>query len=463
MMATENQPNNTDASESYDLTPRMSPYFDVHMVSPLLDHLSEMELYTPKVLTKEKIKIIEPTNMINLAEDEYLKYPDDPEMQAEYKATEPIFREREERAFDLLDNEPESVKMVSTFFENTDVISDLKANSNLTLEYLIEHFGISADAIESYINHSKFKYECGYYGDAEAMLGNYLSITQTNSSLVLGALWGRLACRIVQAKWGDALADLIAVKDAIEVRNIAPLDQLRQRGWLMHWSLFVYLNRGSEGVDALVDLFSDKAYLQTLENLCPWLLRYYSAAVILSPSKRHTKLRDLLNEISSMSYLYNDPITLFLGSLFDQFDFDEAQTRLKECQELVRTDFFLQIHANNFVHEARMLICEMYCAINRKVDLTMLADKLQLTDEEAERWMVDMVRGNTSSQGATLDARIDSSGKQAIISPPPRSAHKQIVEASRDLTTRSGILSNNLETLVKEQAGYIKMKVGYHL
>jgi len=77
-------------------------------------------------------------------------------------------------------------------------------------------------------------------------------------------------------------------------------------------------------------------------------------------------LRDLLNEISCMSYQYSDPITLFLESLFEQFDFDEAQNKLKECQELVKNDFFLQIYAEKFMHEARMLICEMYCTIKQK-------------------------------------------------------------------------------------------------
>jgi len=38
------------------------------------------------------------------------------------------------------------------------------------------------------------------------------------------------------------------------------------------------------------------------------------------------------------------------------------------------------------MHEARMLICEMYCTIHRKVDLSMLAEKLKLSDEETERW-----------------------------------------------------------------------------
>ena len=48
--------------------------------------------------------------------------------------------------------------------------------------------------------------------------------------------------------------------------------------------------------------------------------------------------------------------------------------------------------------------------------LQMLAQKLQLTDEEAERWMVDMVR-SASTSGTTADAKIDSSAKQ--VTPRP--------------------------------------------
>ena len=68
-----------------------------------------------------------------------------------------------------------------------------------------------------------------------------------------------------------------------------------------------------------------------------------------------------------------------------QFDFDEAQRKLEQCEVLVKNDFFLLIHAEQFMHEARMLICEMYCTVHSKVDLSMLAEKLKLSDEETER------------------------------------------------------------------------------
>lgn len=396
--------------------------------------------------------------MTELIEDEYEKFPDDAQYQAEYSLRKPDLEARKNAIFDFLDNETETFKVISDFFSDAALVADLKAKSLFTMEHvctLTEYPNITTELLENYYKFGKFKYECGMYVDAENILTHYLSIVQPHTASYLSALWGRLACRILLAAWPESLADMSAVKEAIEIRTTSPVDQLRQRAWLMHWALFVMLNQ-RDGFDLLADMFSEKAYLQTMENLCPWLLRYYTAAVVLSPTKRQKSLHSLLAEITAMSYQYSDPITQFLDSLYDQYDFDSAQVKLIECQSLVKHDYFLQIYADKFVREARMLICEMYCTINRKVDLKMLSEKLQLSDEESERWMVDMVRG--SSGGPTLHAKIDSAGKQVIMSAPTVSAYKQVVDSTRDLTTRSAILGLNLETLVKEQGVYIQNK-----
>ena len=444
------------AGQKWDLTASMAPYFDVHMVGPLLDFLREVELYDGKVITKEKIKLLSKTNMVDLLEDEYVNHQDDAEFAAEFAVQKPLLEAKRNEVFDRIDNEPAAVKVVSELFKDETLVSDLKANANLNFEYLASQHGITADALETYYKFAKFKYECGIYDEAEQMLCNYLSISQTPSPSWQGALWGRLVCRILQAKWEDSLADLTAVKEAIDARNVSHVDQIRQRAWLLHWGLFVYMNQ-RDSHELLADFFSEKAYLQTMENLCPWLLRYYTAAVVLSPTRRRTGIRELLTEIQSMGYLYADPITQFLESLYTQFDFDAAQLKLKECQLLMKQDFFLQIFQDKFTHEARVLICEMYCAINRRVDLTMLSEKLQLTEEESERWMVDMVRGSsTVGGGAALDAKIDSSGKQVIMSAPTRSTTQAVIERTRDFAHRSTTLSSSLQGALKEQAVFLQ-------
>jgi len=437
----------------------MAPYFDHHMIGPLLDFLREVKLYDSKTVTKEKIKLLGRTNMVDLLEDEYEAAKEDPEFAAEYALEKPLLNKRRDEVFDRIDNEPEAVKLVAEFFRDETLISDLKANANLTVDYIASHHGITADVLEAYYKFSKFKYECGIYSEAEEMLCNYLSISQSPSPSWQGALWGRLVCRILQAKWEDSLADLVAVKEVIDARSVSHVDQIRQRAWLLHWGLFVYMNQ-RDSHELLADFFSEKHYLQTMENLCPWLLRYYTAAVVLSPARRRTGIRELLSEIQSMSYLYADPITQFLESLYTQFDFDAAQLKLKECQLLMKQDFFLQIFQDKFTHEARVLICEMYCTINRRVDLTMLSQKLQLTEEESERWMVDMVRGSsTVGGGAALDAKIDSSGKQVIMSAPTRPTTQQVVDRTRDYTHRSSTLSSALQGALKDQAVFLQNRL----
>lgn len=446
----------TQANRRWDLTSSMAPFMDVHMVGNLLDHLREVGLYDSEIITKEKIKLLSKTNMVDLVEDEYIRHKDDPRFAAEYEVQKPILEKKRNEVFDRIDNEPDAVKLVAEFFSDEEAVSELKGSAQLNFDYLAEKKGITADALESYYKFAKFKYECGMYSEAEVMLVHYLSISQSPSPSWLGALWGRLVCRIVQAKWEEALTDLMAVKEAIDARNVSHVDQIRQRAWLLHWGLFVYINQ-REPHELLADFISEKNYLQTMENLCPWLLRYYTAAVVLSPARRRTGIRELLTEIQNMGYLYADPITQFLESLYTQFDFDAAQLKLKECQQLMKQDFFLQIFQDKFTHEARVLICEMYCAINRRVDLTMLSEKLQQTEEESERWMVNMVRGSaTVGGGLALDAKIDSSGKQVIMSPPSRSTQQQVVERTREFTHRSATLSGTLQTALKEHSEFLQ-------
>lgn len=443
-------------AKKYDLTAKMAPYLDVHLMLPLLDSLKQLNIYESNEVLKEKIKVITKTNMIDSAL-EHMDECTDINMNADYATQKPILEERSKKILQEFDSEPEDIKVVVEFFKNESLVNELKSSNDLKIENLAANHNISTDALEKYYKRGKFEYECGQYNEAGVILGNFLAIQQDFSPSVLGALWGQLACHILTSKVEKISKCFSSIKEIVEKKIVAPVDQIRQRAWLLHWGLFVHTNR-SDGVDALADLFSKEPYLQTVENLCPWLLRYYTASVILSPSRRRYMLRDVLNEIQNFSYLYSDPVTEFLQSLYTHFDFDEAQLKLKECQELMKHDFFLQNFLERFTEEARILICEMYCTINKRVDLTMLSTKLQLTEEEAEKFMVNMIRGSAAGKGAHLDAKIDSSGKQVLMSLVSTTPHQTVVDKTRDLTHRSSSLSAALDVVVSESADYLRAK-----
>lgn len=100
-----------------------------------------------------------------------------------------------------------------------------------------------------------------------------------------------------------------------------------------------------------------------------------AAAVITNRNRtRNTgqyqkQLKDLVRIVKQEYYEYSDPVTDFIRALYIDFDFEEAQRRLLEAEELLRSDFFLAAAADAFVDSARHLISESYCKIHQRIDI----------------------------------------------------------------------------------------------
>ena len=65
-------------------------------------------------------------------------------------------------------------------------------------------------------------------------------------------------------------------------------------------------------------------------------------------------------------------------------------------------DFFLVACQEEFVESSRMMIFETFCRIHQCISIKMLAQKLNMDTNDAERWIVNLIRN------AKLDAKIDS-------------------------------------------------------
>lgn len=78
------------------------------------------------------------------------------------------------------------------------------------------------------------------------------------------------------------------------------MEQLQQRSWLIHWSLFVFFNH-EKGRDGIIDLFFQPAYLNTIQTTCPHVLRYLTTAVITNKRRRNV-LKDLVRVIEQVPH-----------------------------------------------------------------------------------------------------------------------------------------------------------------
>jgi len=131
---------------------------------------------------------------------------------------------------------------------------------------------------------------------------------------------------------------------------------------------------------------------------------------------------------------------------------------------MMQLDYFLHSHVKNFTDIARNLMGELYCTLNCKVSIPVLASKLEITSEEAEKWIVSMVRNvsnnSNNNSGSVLEcsvqdvqhACIDSTAQLVIIPPVQSNTSQQIIDKTRDHTARSSMLSSNMTNMMQEQA-----------
>uniref|UniRef100_A0A6G1SC92 Eukaryotic translation initiation factor 3 subunit E n=1 Tax=Aceria tosichella TaxID=561515 RepID=A0A6G1SC92_9ACAR len=425
----------------HDLTPILGQYLDPHLLIPSLEFLSDKKIYDETDMLKSKLHLISKTNMIDYAIDIHkIIYPDQDEPAELTQKKTNVFKrlERLEKAnlpFLNMFSDPEVHEKLEKSRDPRDLIDSLK-----------EH-GFKNEMLDHLYEYAKFQYECGKYDKALEYLSILRLFTPQTDKHYLPLFWGMLACHILMSNWDAALEEFNRLKDHIDSSLTSSLMTLQQRTWLIHWGLLIYFNHPL-GRDHLVEMFLETNfakkqnskqmyYTHALQTLCPHILRYLSVAVIVSKQRRQY-MKDLVRIIQSESHAYRDSITEFVECLCVNFDFDAAQGKLRECEEVLNNDFFLVTSLSDFIENARLFIFETFCQIHECISITKLSEKLNMSEQEAERWIVDLIRN------ARLDAKIDSKHGHVVMGTQAVSPYQQLIEKTKAMYMRSQVLTMNL-------------------
>merc|ERR1712018_476285 len=298
----------------------------------------------------------------------------------------------------------ENTEKIQKIFEDDEVVKMIQnaRDGRVLFESLQKSHDFQPEMVDKLYEYAKFQFECGNYTAASEYLYFCRVLLPPSNKNYLPALWGKLASEILMQNWESALDDLNRLKEIIDTGAFSPLQSLQQRTWLIHWSLFVFFN--------------------------------------------HPKGKDLVKIIQQETYTYRDPITEFLECLYVKFDFDGAQQKLRECETVLENDFFLVACIDDFIENARLFIFETFCRINQCISIKMLAEKLNMKPEEAERWIVNLIRN------ARLDAKIDSKAGHVVMGTQAVSPYQQVIEKTKGLAFRSQMLIVKIEKTLGARA-----------
>lgn len=355
-----------EIANQYDLLPKLIPYLDRHLVFPLLEFSSGQD--DDSEIVRAKYELLKHTNMTDYVANLWQ------EINNSDSVPEEFVKKREEVLAKLQHYQDESEK-ITELLQDESVVGNLRSDKVANLKFLEEQHGVTIGMVNSLFDYGRFQYSCGSYGNSAELLYQF-RVLSTDNDKVASATWGKLACEILTTNWEGAMEEVQKAKDSIETRLFNnPVGQLHNRSWLIHWSLFPYFNH-DPARDVLTDLFFSPAYINTIQTSCPWVLRYLAAAVITNRNRAHKnnsvyqrQLKDLVRVVRQEGYEYTDPITDFVKALYVDFDFEEAQKKLGEAEDVLRSDFFLVSAADAFVEAARHLISESYCKIHQRIDI----------------------------------------------------------------------------------------------
>ncbi|CAB68135.1 translation initiation factor 3-like protein [Arabidopsis thaliana] len=414
-----------ESKQNYDLTPLIAPNLDRHLVFPIFEFLQERQLYPDEQILKSKIQLLNQTNMVDYAMDIHksLYHTEDAPQEMVERRTEVVAR---------LKSLEEAAAPLVSFLLNPNAVQELRADKQYNLQMLKERYQIGPDQIEALYQYAKFQFECGNYSGAADYLYQYRTLC-SNLERSLSALWGKLASEILMQNWDIALEELNRLKEIIDSK------------------FFIAVKPGAEQ-----DLVDALGYLNAIQTSAPHLLRYLATAFIVN-KRRRPQLKEFIKVIQQEHYSYKDPIIEFLACVFVNYDFDGAQKKMKECEEVIVNDPFLgkRVEDGNFstvplrdefLENARLFVFETYCKIHQRIDMGVLAEKLNLNYEEAERWIVNLIR--TSK----LDAKIDSESGTVIMEPTQPNVHEQLINHTKGLSGRTYKLVNQLLEHTQAQA-----------
>nr|QBH73835.1 eukaryotic translation initiation factor 3 subunit E [Encarsia formosa] len=424
----------------FDLTGLIGQYLDRHLVLPHLEFLSARAIFNEHQLLQAKLDTLSKTNMIDYLIDVKQQLHPDINVPEE-------MRNRRQEILSELARLQENAKVVLDLINDDKVMKKMESmrDSKALIKFLAEEADFRIEMMDDIVKLAKYRYECGNYQVSSSYLYFYMLVMSPTDKNYLNASWGKLASEILTQEWDTALEDINKMREYID-SNVAignSLHVLQQRTWLIHWSLFVFFNH-IKGRDMIIDMFLYRPhYLNAIQTMCPHVLRYLAAAVIVNRSRRSSALKDLVKVIQQESYTYKDPITEFLEHLYVNFDFDGARQKLQECQTVLCNDFFLIALLNEFVENARLMIFETFCRIHQCISIQMLAEKLNMEVDVAECWIVNLIRN------ARLPAKIDSKLGHVVMGGQPASPYQQLVEKIETLSVRSEALENLIERKVK--------------
>ena len=124
-----------DLAKTYDLTPKLIPNLDRHLIFPLIEFLDTHEFFSHQEMLQAKFDLLKSTNMTDFVGSLWKEIHNSDETPKEFAG-------KREEVLDTLKRLEEESRKVLDLFENEEVVSSLRSDKLQNMKYLEENHGV---------------------------------------------------------------------------------------------------------------------------------------------------------------------------------------------------------------------------------------------------------------------------------------------------------------------------------
>ncbi|CDW72405.1 UNKNOWN [Stylonychia lemnae] len=329
--------------------------------------------------------------------------------------TNSLLISQKEKVQQLEEDAKNEASKLLTLLNNHQEFQKLRSDREFTLEKLQEDKGIQLQDCKKLFAYAKLQYEAGEYKSAEKYLFHLKEILtqeqQTQIEFVLQVFWGLLSSEILLQREKQTVENttLRKLKEFIEKLQQEQVhsyqESMSHKAWLLH-QILVY-SFSNNYTDLFADILTNRAvygtvFLNIIQIKSQYLLRYLVASLLL---KREVDelLETALPIILQEKDQYSDVFTEFIEALYEDFDFDRAQSLVQKIAEEAQNDLLLKNFATQLQNQAGLLVYEVKSQIYKSVDLSQLAADTGKDHTEA----LHLLEENMKEEGFSVDVTPD--------------------------------------------------------
>ena len=332
------------------------------------------------------------------------------------------------------------------------VYADLRASkfsrNAIDLIEELKQIIMSRQMLNDGLTYARLLYNTGAYEEAYKLVSLLYPMVDEPQDL-LSMSWAKLHTSIILAIQGNEDAanqipeEIRQVKSRIESRTSTTLIQrISMSCSLLYTALIglVYVKHKEIKYDMLFELFLEEKFLSAIQFSSPQIIRYLVLLYMASFEKKSIRIdhKALVDILKSEICAEEDDFSAFIRLVYIDFDLENAKKKIEKVRASAAQDIVFSNHATQIVESCQKMYFEVYCKIFSTLEIKTVADFLLTSAEEAEIWIINLIRKNN------IKAVMDPAGSCLLIGMQSAEESESLTRSAKELMSRNRILLNNV-------------------